>query len=123
MKTSLLATALAAYVGLSCSTSGKPPVEVERAVETVADCTKKSVQEVAKTRLTEVEGILASASWQTRLGNLAKDIGIETLACLIDYIVNESRLDARASSDKSARLKVSRGEQWLQENKISFKAN
>lgn len=118
MKTLALLTLLV----LSCTTTGTP-TPVPPVVGVMADCAQESVREVAKDRLTEAEQFIVSNDWQAKLTNLAKDIGVEALACIIDYIVNESKLDKMASADKNAALKNSRGELWLKENNVSFKAN
>lgn len=105
---------------MGCATGGTtttpPPV-----VGVVADCALSSVQEVAKDNLTNVEGALVAQDWQSALMTIAKDIGVEAVACIIDYIIDESKIDARASADKNARLKVAHGEAWISEQKVTFK--
>jgi hypothetical protein len=111
---------IAALVAFSCGTSGTPPV-VTQVGGVIADCAKTSVQEVAKDRLTEVEALLLVDDWKDELLRLAGDIGSEALGCIIDHVVNESRADVRASKDKNAVLKSSRGEEWIREQQITFK--
>ena len=119
MKNTLLVAAILS-LSLSCKTTGTTDV-ITNVGSTVADCAKSSVQEVAKDRLTEVEALLLVDDWKQELLNLAANIGSEALACIIDHVVNESRADVRASSDKNAALKSNRGEEWIRENQISFK--
>lgn len=118
MKKLIIVTMLVSFAG--CATTGTttpvPPV-----VGVVADCALDSVKEVAKDNLTSVEGALVAADWQSALTTIAKDIGIEAVACIIDYIVNESKVDARASADKNARAKVEHGQTWISEQKVTFK--
>lgn len=119
MKNILLVATITA-LSLSCKTTGTTDV-VTNVGAVVADCAKESVQEVAKDRLTEVEALLLVDDWKKELFNLAGDIGSEALGCIIEHIVNESRLDVRASKDKNASLKANRGDEWIKENQITFK--
>lgn len=121
-KIGLLVVLTALSFASGCRTTGAttPPTQV---VGAVVDCAVKSVTEVAKDNLTRIEQILVGGDWETQLATVAKDIGVEAVACIIDHILHESHKDLMASSDANAKLKVSRGEKWISDNQITFKAN
>jgi hypothetical protein len=114
------AAVIASVVFVGCRTTGgtnPPPVPLN----VVADCTVKSVQEIAKDQLTSVEASLLMDDWKNQLANLVAEFGVDAIACIVDHIIGESRVDVMASADKNARFKVERGEQWLIEHQISVK--
>lgn len=105
----------------SCARLVGPGTPIGEGVEVVADCAKDSVKETAKDALTSVEFDMLQDNWKTLLGQQAIKLGEETLACIIDHIINQSRLDKMASADKNARTKVERGEEWMQLRNVRLK--
>jgi hypothetical protein len=97
-----------------------PPSIIESG-NVVADCSKSGVQSVARDMLTSVEFDMLQSDWKTLLGQQAIKLGEEALSCIIDHIVNHSRIDVRASADVNARTKVARGEEWLAAKNVRFK--
>lgn len=84
------------------------------------DCTKTAVAETAKDIISEIEVDLISGNWVVLLAEAAKKFGEEAVACVIDYITNRSRLDAKASMDKATMAKIERGQKWLAERNIEI---
>jgi hypothetical protein len=97
------------------------PPSVVQGGEVVANCAKEGVREAAKDALASVEFDLLQRDWKSLIANQVLKLGEETVACLIDHIVNQSRIDKMASADINARTKVERGEEWLLERRVRFK--
>ena len=105
---------------VSCKTTDGGQTPVGPVVGIVADCAKEAVGKTALDHLSEVEGALLLKDWKSQLLTIGTQIGEEALSCIIDHIVGQSSLDARASKDANARLKVDRGSEWLKERQVTF---
>jgi hypothetical protein len=87
----------------------------------VADCGKESIKGIAADELGGVESDILQIDWATRLEADAIRLGVDTVACIIDHIVNRSRMDSKmAKSDRNASTKVGRGEEWLAKKQVKI---
>ena len=109
-----------ALMPTGCKTGGLPPV-VSDGVASTVDCAVASVAEIAKDNITSVELDLLQDNWKSILATDAVKLGKDVLACIVEYIVSRSRLDAsRAASDVNSRNKTTRGDLWLADQKVQF---
>lgn len=95
---------------------------VQSGLTTTVDCAEDAVEQVALDNLTDIELDILRDNWQDELKQDALKIGIGTVACIIKHITGESKRDMAggAGGDPNAKVKVSRGEEWLKANQITF---